>query len=148
MQTKGGKHGERSNLPYMRQTFCNNEAQQEILQFYLQRSGRKSAKDEMARPESAIQCGIYAEISERKEGRLTMDEYIKPCPHCGGSARLTANYSYKIRAFFVFCKCDICGAQAKIYSCKEDPAAAEWNNDTCADAIAAWNMRTPATDEA
>lgn len=67
---------------------------------------------------------------------------IKTCPHCGGAACLTSNYSYKTRAYFVFVKCDICGAQGKIYNSTEEPAAADWDNIPCRDAITAWNMRT------
>lgn len=70
---------------------------------------------------------------------------IKPCPHCGGTACLTSNYSYKIRSYFVFVKCDICGAQAKVYKSDEEPAAADWNNPACIDAITAWNMRSGET---
>ena len=66
---------------------------------------------------------------------------IKTCPHCGGSACLSQNYSYKTRSYFVTVKCDICGAQGKIYHSTEEPAAAEWNNSACLDAINAWNMR-------
>lgn len=72
---------------------------------------------------------------------------VKTCPHCGGSACLNAGYSHKARAFFVFVKCDICGAQGKTYSSKEDPAADGWDSSACRDAINAWNMRTRATDE-
>lgn len=67
---------------------------------------------------------------------------ISTCPHCGGEAYLAANYSYKIRKYFVFCKCDICGAQGKSYTSEEDPAAENWDNQPCRDAIKAWNMRT------
>ena len=66
---------------------------------------------------------------------------IKTCPHCGGTACLNANYSYKTRTYFTFVKCDICGAQGKVYSSKEEPAAADWDNTACRDAINAWNMR-------
>jgi len=68
---------------------------------------------------------------------------IKACPHCGATACLTSNYSYKTRTYFVFVKCDICGAQGKIYNSKEEPAAANWDNTACNDAINAWNLRTP-----
>ena len=71
-----------------------------------------------------------------------MQDSIKTCPHCGGTACLNANYSYKTRTYFVFVKCDICGAQGKIYNSTEEPAAAEWNNNACIDAVKAWNMRT------
>lgn len=71
---------------------------------------------------------------------------IKACPHCGGTAFLNANYSYKTRSYFTYVKCDICGAQGKIYNSEEEPAAAGWDNQPCRDAIAAWNMRQGAAD--
>ena len=71
------------------------------------------------------------------------DKTIKPCPHCGGTACLNANYSYKARCYYVFIKCDICGATGKAYTSKDDPQEVNWNNAACSDAIAAWNMRTP-----
>lgn len=70
------------------------------------------------------------------------DKYIEFCPHCGGTACLNQNYSYKTRSFFVFVKCDICGATGKTYHSNDDAAEAGWNNAPCNDAIAAWNMRT------
>ena len=66
----------------------------------------------------------------------------KPCPHCGGDAFLTANYSQRVRRYFVYVKCDICGAQGKAYTSAEDPAEQEWNNEACYSAITAGNMRT------
>jgi DnaJ-class molecular chaperone len=72
---------------------------------------------------------------------------IKACPHCGGTACLNSNYSYKARTYFVMVKCDICGAQGKIYNSPEEPAAAEWNNAACIDAISAWNMRKGVENE-
>ena len=66
---------------------------------------------------------------------------IDTCPHCGGTACLNANYSYKTRSYFTFVKCDICGAQGKAYSSPDEPAQQEWNNSSCVDAIKAWNMR-------
>lgn len=70
------------------------------------------------------------------------DQIIKVCPHCGGSARLNASYSYKIRKYFVFVKCDVCGAQGKVFADTENPEAIEWNDDACNDALAAWNLRS------
>ena len=70
------------------------------------------------------------------------DATIKTCPHCGGTACLNQNYSYKTRSYFAFIKCDICGATGKAYFSKEEPATAGWNNPACNDAITAWNMRT------
>lgn len=66
---------------------------------------------------------------------------IKACPHCGGSACLYQNYSYKARTYFAFVECDICGARGKIYNSEEEPEAAGWDNAACRDAISAWNMR-------
>lgn len=54
---------------------------------------------------------------------------------------MNSNYSYKCRSYFVFVKCDICGAQGKIYNSYEEPAKADWNNPACNDAVTAWNMR-------
>lgn len=71
---------------------------------------------------------------------------IKKCPFCDGSACLTANYSYKCRSYFVYVKCDICGAQGKIYKSEEDPSADKWDNAACNDAVNAWNMRTAERD--
>lgn len=73
---------------------------------------------------------------------MTQPAIIKGCPHCGGTACLNSNYSYKCRSYFVFVKCDICGAQGKVYNSDTEPAAVEWNNTSCTDAIKAWNMRT------
>lgn len=70
------------------------------------------------------------------------DTTIKTCPHCGGSACLNYSYSYKTRSYFVYVKCDICGATGKTYKSAEDPAANGWNTTACNDAIAAWNLRT------
>lgn len=67
---------------------------------------------------------------------------LKRCPHCMGTATLKANYSYKIHKFFVFVKCDICGAQGKVCTSEEPPECEDWNNQACRDAVEAWNMRS------
>ena len=66
---------------------------------------------------------------------------IKSCPHCGGASYLSSNYGYKSRVYFVFVKCDICGAQGKIYRSADEPALIAWNNEACNSAVKAWNMR-------
>lgn len=66
---------------------------------------------------------------------------IKNCPHCCGKSYLNANYSYKIHGYFVFVKCDICGAQGKIFLSKDNPEDVKWNNQGCRNAVDAWNMR-------
>lgn len=73
---------------------------------------------------------------------MATTDHIKPCPHCGGTALLNANYSYKTRSYFVFVKCEICGATGKTTTSQEEPAAAGWNNPACNTAIEGWNMRT------
>lgn len=67
---------------------------------------------------------------------------IRPCPHCGGNSALTSKYSAKKRLYFIFVKCDLCGAQGKIYADKEDPEWYGWNMPACQNAVSAWNMRT------
>ena len=69
-------------------------------------------------------------------------EPIKPCPHCGGSAVLNSNYSYKIRSYFIFVKCEVCGAQGKMYTSNRDPVETKWNNAPCNNAVDAWNLLT------
>ena len=53
-----------------------------------------------------------------------------------------SNYSRRTRSYFVFVKCEVCGAQGKIYNSKTEPAAAGWSNTACNNAVGAWNMRT------
>lgn len=69
-------------------------------------------------------------------------EQLLPCPHCGGTACLNTKYSWKIKGWIVFAKCDVCGAQGKVYLSPDDPEEEDWNNRPCRDAAAAWNMRT------
>lgn len=73
---------------------------------------------------------------------------IKRCPHCNGDAVLQSNYSSRYRAYFIFCKCTICGAQGKTCSSNTDPVDSNWEMQPCYDALAAWNMRyKPAATE-
>ena len=69
-------------------------------------------------------------------------ELIKPCPHCGGTACLTANYSEKIHRYFLFVKCDICGAQGRTFCTAISAGLPGWKENACTDAVKAWNMRT------
>ncbi len=66
---------------------------------------------------------------------------IKTCPFCGGRACLNSNYSYKTRSYFVFVKCNVCNAQSKPYYSPDEPEKVGWKNDSCNDAIEAWNLR-------
>lgn len=76
---------------------------------------------------------------------MAAQERLKPCPHCGGTGCLNANYSYKIRSYFVFVKCDICHAQGKSYRSEDNPDEVDWQNAACLDAVKAWNMRCRST---
>lgn len=76
-----------------------------------------------------------------------MTDIIKTCPDCGGTAFLNSNYSYKTRGYFVFVKCEVCGAHGKVTTCPTDPAADEWNNDACNRSVEAWNLRKGGEDE-
>lgn len=68
-------------------------------------------------------------------------EPIKPCPHCGCEAFLTARYSPKIKGWFVFVQCEECKSQGRTFTNWTDPAADDWNTNACLFAIDAWNMR-------
>lgn len=70
------------------------------------------------------------------------DLKIRECPHCGGSATLYYNYSGRQRKYMVFVKCEICGAQGKIFVDANDPDEYGWRTAACDSAVKAWNMRT------
>lgn len=97
--------------------------------------------DEMGRQKPALYYKLHEAIQDNTKERGHNRMRIKTCPHCCGTASLSANYSYKIRSWFVFVKCDICYSQGKIYRSNMDPEEAEWDNQPCRDAISAWNMR-------
>lgn len=78
---------------------------------------------------------------------LVTKSILKRCPHCGGSARLHGNYGYRIRKWFVFVKCDICGSQGKGFTSEEEPSTVDWSNDSCERAVEVWNMRTPSEEK-
>lgn len=65
-----------------------------------------------------------------------------------GLATLTANYSSRVGGYFVFVKCDICGAQGKAFISFSNPdsAAVQWENPPCINAVEAWNMRNGRRD--
>lgn len=72
---------------------------------------------------------------------------IKPCPHCKGTAYINAFYSYKAHSYYVFVKCNICGAQGKVYNSPIEPSAEGWDTEACYSAVGAWNMRNGVEDE-
>lgn len=66
---------------------------------------------------------------------------IKRCPHCNGSSELRVNYNEKTNLYFVFVKCDVCGAQSPYTSSYVDPEAHDWNTSSCKKVVEAWNLR-------
>ena len=72
---------------------------------------------------------------------------ILPCPHCGGDSLLNSNYNGRYRQYFVYVKCNICGAQGKAFTDPNDPDINGWNDPACDSAIKAWNMRTKQEDD-
>lgn len=124
----------------MWQRIQDDKAQEKILQHYLQGSRGKACKDEMGRQQPQLCKRVYERVSkERTEQAMK----VMRCPHCMGTARLYCNYSRKVNGYFVFVKCDICGAQGKTFVSNEDPSSddVQWNNQTCVNAVKAWNMR-------
>lgn len=69
-------------------------------------------------------------------------ENLRTCPFCGGEAYLTANYSPKIKRYFIFAKCEDCGATGAAKCSKESPEVRDWETPACGRAIDAWNART------
>ena len=63
---------------------------------------------------------------------------IKPCPFCGGKARLIIKYSEKTESYFMRVKCYRCNAQSATYS---DEAMPTDDSESKKSAIEAWNKR-------
>lgn len=75
-----------------------------------------------------------------------MNEELKPCPFCGGEAKIKAA-SKEYIGFTIWCECKNCYAQAGGYcpDMKKEDTAIE-NIDSCRNkAVEAWNRR--ANDE-
>lgn len=72
---------------------------------------------------------------------------FKPCPFCGGSARLLQSYGNRTESYYVFIKCHLCGAQTRALKSREEPAATNWENIACKNALIAWNRRAVETVE-
>lgn len=66
---------------------------------------------------------------------------IKPCPFCGGVAKLRKGYSYNEREFYVFVKCSDCYAKSQAFKNPRHPAEDNWESENCKAAAAAWNNR-------
>lgn len=66
---------------------------------------------------------------------------IKPCPHCGGRSILNQRWNYKGSKYFVFVRCEVCGAQGKSYPAYESIYEDDYDENADELAINAWNMR-------
>lgn len=68
------------------------------------------------------------DFDQFRDGGLTMDNNLKPCPLCGGEAELhDSQRNPRVPMWWVRCK--LCGATSATHSTKEK-------------AVAAWNWRT------
>lgn len=59
---------------------------------------------------------------------------LKPCPFCGGSARMHSDYSERNSAYYFYIQCQNCYARSKTIKTEMD----EKDNEK---AVKAWNMR-------
>ena len=65
---------------------------------------------------------------------------LKRCPHCGGRAQMEVHYIKSRDQYYVYVKCEVCGAQGTLCKTVIDPLNDEGG---CFNfAAAAWNMRT------
>ncbi|MCI9553016.1 MAG: hypothetical protein HFE94_05725 [Acutalibacter sp.] len=64
---------------------------------------------------------------------------LKPCPFCKGEAALWSSYGKF--GYFVYCKCEICGATSKTFPLGES-LPEDWGELTASRKAAdAWNRR-------
>lgn len=70
-----------------------------------------------------------------------MNAKLKKCPFCGEDAYIVANYSDRVRQYYVSVKCEFCGSQARGTRCSYDPAKKNFDDEASMRAIRAWNMR-------
>ena len=68
---------------------------------------------------------------------------LKACPFCGQDAAvLCSNYSRRVRKYFSWAECGVCGGRSKSATSDDDPASDDaWDNDACRKVAIAWNMR-------
>lgn len=69
---------------------------------------------------------------------------VKPCPFCGGPARLVSHESSEVTNYWYEVHCDKCGAMGPSADCEWDGNSEHAKRD----AIEAWNRRTPAPSPA
>lgn len=67
---------------------------------------------------------------------------LKQCPHCGGTASLISKRNSRAMGYFVFVRCDVCGAQGKACYSSAPPELEGEGTQACKEALAAWNLRT------
>ncbi|MCR5228445.1 MAG: DnaD domain protein [Eubacterium sp.] len=78
--------------------------------------------------------------NDRSSNKVDHSE-IKRCPFCGATASLSANYSNRFETWFINVMCEECGSQGKTYTSNDHPENYNWDNDSCKNAINAWNKR-------
>lgn len=69
---------------------------------------------------------------------------IKECPFCGGEAELHANYNWKLKLWFVYVQCEVCGSRGKSFTnirYLEPDDDGFWETKKAVCAVEAWNRR-------
>lgn len=73
---------------------------------------------------------------------MGMELKLKRCPFCGNDASdLCSNYSHRMRTYFVWVECGICGARSKAVTSSDDLFDTGFDNRACQKVISAWNAR-------
>lgn len=66
---------------------------------------------------------------------------LKPCPFCGGTATFFVKKSKNKTLWYIYVKCDFCGAQSKTMFTETDPKPLNFQTWDCSAAIDFWNNR-------
>ena len=61
----------------------------------------------------------YLEFIDRFIEKVKEETELKPCPFCGGTATIDSNYAYNTKTYFLFGRCEDCGAKGKVYAVNE-----------------------------